>query len=336
MDLLDRYLHAVKFWLPKDQEQDITAELSEEIRSQLEEREAALGRPLHEAEVAAFLKQMGRPVVVANRYLPQQSLIGPALFPVYKLVLKIVGLFYLVPWTLILLGTMLTPGYRAAHHGQWLLSAALSFGYSVCFVVFVVTGIVTLVFAVLERAQARSPFLGKWDPAKLPPVRVRNRVPRLSSIIDLVANVVFCLWWLDPRSPSIPGISAIEFSMTPVWRVFFWGFLLVALAKIALDVANLRQPYWTRGKVFARLLANGSSSVLFCYLCRAQVFAGIHLAHVPPEKAPAIAQAANGWLGVLFPYAFAAGVAIAGLDLYRLYRVGERATPLAQRAVASR
>jgi hypothetical protein len=31
MELLERYLQAVKFWLPKKQKQDIIAELSEDI-----------------------------------------------------------------------------------------------------------------------------------------------------------------------------------------------------------------------------------------------------------------------------------------------------------------
>jgi hypothetical protein len=33
MQLLERYLQAVKFWLPKEQKEDIIAELSEDIRS---------------------------------------------------------------------------------------------------------------------------------------------------------------------------------------------------------------------------------------------------------------------------------------------------------------
>jgi hypothetical protein len=91
MELVDRYLQAVRFWLPKNQKQDIRAELSEDIRSQVEDREAELGRKLNETEVAELLKQRGRPVLVANRFLPQESLIGPVLFPIYVFVLKVVA-----------------------------------------------------------------------------------------------------------------------------------------------------------------------------------------------------------------------------------------------------
>ena len=45
MELLDRYLQAVRFWLPKAQQNDIIAELGDDIRSQIEDKESALGRP---------------------------------------------------------------------------------------------------------------------------------------------------------------------------------------------------------------------------------------------------------------------------------------------------
>src|ERR1700724_3595969 len=115
MELLDRYLQAVKFWLPKKQQQDIIAELSEDLRSQIEDREAELGRNLNESEIAALLKQRGRPVLVANRFLPQESLIGPVLFPIYLFVLKIVAAFYMVPWILVWIGIAVSRAVLSAH-----------------------------------------------------------------------------------------------------------------------------------------------------------------------------------------------------------------------------
>jgi hypothetical protein len=65
MELLNRYLHAVRFWLPKPQQQDIIAELGEDLRSQIEDREAQLGHPLDEDGVAVILQQRGHPMLVA-------------------------------------------------------------------------------------------------------------------------------------------------------------------------------------------------------------------------------------------------------------------------------
>ncbi len=73
MEMIERYLEAVKFWLPKGQEDDIIEELSADIDAQVKEREAGLSRELSEAEVELILKQRGRPVVVANRFLPRSN-----------------------------------------------------------------------------------------------------------------------------------------------------------------------------------------------------------------------------------------------------------------------
>jgi hypothetical protein len=43
MEMLDRYLHAIEFWLPRAQKKDILAEISEDIHSQIEDEQAGLG-----------------------------------------------------------------------------------------------------------------------------------------------------------------------------------------------------------------------------------------------------------------------------------------------------
>src|SRR6185437_10277712 len=88
MELLDRYLQAVKTFLPKSRQNDILKELSENILSQMEDKEAELGRSLNEDEQAAIIKQHGHPMTVASRYRSRQQLIGPTMFPAYWFVLK--------------------------------------------------------------------------------------------------------------------------------------------------------------------------------------------------------------------------------------------------------
>jgi hypothetical protein len=90
MDLLDRYVHAVSSFLPLAQQDDIVTELSANLRAQMDDREAELGRPLSEAEQEAILQQHGHPMIVAGRYQPNQGglvfgrqLIGATLFPFY-------------------------------------------------------------------------------------------------------------------------------------------------------------------------------------------------------------------------------------------------------------
>ena len=71
MALVDRYLHAVKFWLPRKQKDDIIAELSEDLRSQIEDREAELGHPLTDAEVEP-IGATGQPGVLVGELAEHQ------------------------------------------------------------------------------------------------------------------------------------------------------------------------------------------------------------------------------------------------------------------------
>jgi hypothetical protein len=89
MDLLDRYLQAVKKFLPWKRQDDILAELKANLESQLEDKEADLGRPLTTDEMKDWLKRLGPPMVMAARYQPQRYLIGPTIFPMYLWVLRL-------------------------------------------------------------------------------------------------------------------------------------------------------------------------------------------------------------------------------------------------------
>ena len=262
MELVDRYLNAVKFWLPRAQQDDIITELSEDVRSQIEEREAELGRKLNEAEVGGILKQLGRPLLVANRYLPPQHLIGPILFPIYQFVLKIVMVCYLVPWVLVWIGLMIfNPAYRAEHSGAALLGTLASFWSSFWLTAFISVGVVTLVFAVLERVQAKTGFVDEWNPHKLPPMRDPNRIPRSCSVLELVGGVVFMTWWLNVTwSQTVLEFSQLKITLVPVWRYFWWGFLLVSAVNVAVSGVNLFRPYWTRIRASMRLAADGVGS----------------------------------------------------------------------------
>ena len=95
MDLIERYLAAIRRNLPADKATDVTAELREDLFSRIEEREGVLGRTLDKIELSGVIKDTGHPLVVASRYRQQQQLIGPETYPFFiftlKLVLLIVG-----------------------------------------------------------------------------------------------------------------------------------------------------------------------------------------------------------------------------------------------------
>lgn len=332
MELIERYLQAVEFWLPKQQKHDIIAELSEDIQAQVEEREAELGRSLNQSEVEALLKQRGAPVLVANRYLPQEHLIGPLLFPIYRLVLKVVALCYLVPWVLVWLGLMIFGPVDPAGPGPhtWTASLGAMWG-SFWVATFVTLGIVTIIFAILERTQSKTCFLEKWDPRKLPPVRKLNHIPRSSSIIELVVNMVFYAWWAgNMASPIVMDRLGVRISMSPLWSYFYWGFLLSALFNAALAGVNLLRPYNTRPRAALRLLSECAGSALFCWLLKGNILTGIEIANVSPAKALEITNAINWWTAKMFPAAIVACVVVLVVNAFRIARVKPGNAPLAR------
>jgi hypothetical protein len=330
MQLLERYLQAVKFWLPREQREDIIAELSEDIRSQIDEQEAELGRKLNEAELEAILKQRGRPILVANRYLPQEQLIGPVLFPIYRLVLKIVMLCYLVPWTVTWIALLIfNSGYAAKFASHSWLEILGSLWAQLWGTAFLAGGTVTLVFAILERAQRKTHFLEEWNPRKLPPVNNPNVISRFNSMVELAVNMVFCLWWTANMSTGVVLNQVnLRIVLAPApWRYFFWGFLLIAFVNIGLAVVNLARPCWTASRAAIRLGSDVAGSVFFCWLLKANLLVEFSGASIPPEKSVQLLALINLWMGRMFPLALILGVVVAVVNIVRIVRV---AAPSAQ------
>jgi D-alanyl-D-alanine-carboxypeptidase/D-alanyl-D-alanine-endopeptidase len=326
MELLDRYLRAVRFWLPRAQQDDIVTELSEDIRSQVEEQESEFGRKLNAAEVESILKQAGRPLLVANRYMPQQYLVGPLLFPVYRLVLIIVILCYLLPWLLVWIGLMtFDPSYRSSHS----LAGDLIGGWgSFWITAFIAIGVVTVVFALLERVQSKSNFLADWDPRRLPVSSDPVRIGRSRSTVGLAASVVFIFWWVTGMWPqTIFDRAGVRIVLAPEWRTYFWAFVLLALANIALAAVSVSRPYWARVRGIARLLIDAAGSAVICWFFKAHILAEIIAPNLSAERAAAISISINEYMSRAFPFAVIACVLVVALtDARRLVRLrGHRA-----------
>lgn len=59
MDLIERYLVAVRRHLPAPLQEDIVQELGDSLRSEAEDHDRATGRPLTDDEQVAMLKKRG-------------------------------------------------------------------------------------------------------------------------------------------------------------------------------------------------------------------------------------------------------------------------------------
>jgi hypothetical protein len=240
-ELLQRYLQAVRFWLPKSQQEDILAELSEDLRSQVEDKETELGRPLNEAELGAILKKCGNPMRVASRFQAGQYLIGPTWFPIYRFVLKLVLLWILIPVFVVIVGPaiVLSNPDRVAGILQ-------TFG-NLWTAEIIAGGVITLVFATLERVQVKCDVADKWDPHSLPPLAKEQVQSGTKSICEIAFGIIGLVWLLlVPQYPVLAfGPAAAFLKFGPLWQQFYIPIILLTLFGLAHHIISLARPQWT-------------------------------------------------------------------------------------------
>jgi len=255
MELLDSYLRAVKRYLPRGQSSDIIRELSDDLRSQLEEKETALARPMTDEEVMAFLKQHGDPMTVARRYRQDSpsltigwELIGPELFPMYLIMLSV--------------NLVITVGCVAI--AFLLMHAPITFEVFV-FPVLVQIIVLTLVFIGLNLVRRKYPQPWYYPPAELSPM---IPIPRGYSIAGLILWGPVLLWWLAlPHFPSlILGSAAAHLKLASAWHSFYVPLLLVLLASISQRVISIFHPGWTWLVPFMRMFINAAGALLLYFL----------------------------------------------------------------------
>jgi hypothetical protein len=286
MDLLKSYLTAVKRNLPRKQREDILAELSEELRSQIEDRERELGRPLTDPEQYGVLMQHGDPMVVARRYWPERSrslaigweLIGPELFPTYA--------FVLILNVCITLVTVLV--------ALWVYHVPISikpFLLPVGIQMVCVTGIF-IVLNMVRRKFTVNFLYGPADLASMMPLQ------RWYSISGLVFCGMLTLWWLAiPRFQSLVlGPAAGELELSPsVWHRYHLPVLLLFLAGMAQRATTLARPHWNWLLPTSRFVIDGVGAVLMFFF-PSHALVVVSQAAADPAQAERLAATANNWL----------------------------------------
>jgi len=265
MELIDRYLQAVRFWLPKSQH-DLALELAEDLHSQVEAKEAELGRPLDEGEVSAILRECGRPVVVAGRLRPQDYLIGPMMFPTYRFILKMTLLWMMLPIFVFIVGPvqLVKTGSLGAAIGSTI--GAMWTGS------FIAAGIITLVFVMIERTQKNLGLVDKWDPRSLPPLeKPERKASGAKTACELIFNLMAFAWLLlVPHYPFlILGPAAAFLNAGPMWHTFYAPVLLLTAVSILRSGAILVRPQWVRFPVWSKLLQTVLSLVVVNYMINA-------------------------------------------------------------------
>lgn len=240
MELLDRYLQAVRGYLLHKRRDDIVKELGDNILSQMEDRAAELRRPLNDLEQAAILKQYGHPLLAAARYrrLPLQQLIGPALFPLYWYALQAIVLFVAAFHVMAAVVVALSRGS--------VLEGIVSAWGSFWLWAMVAVGGLTIGFGLIEYfGGGKVPLADSFDPRELPEIK-KPAPPHGNSAVELVMGSLFLIGWPVFLHTSVFTFAKqpIPIWLAPVWWHFETPMLLVvALGTVAAYVSFFRPEY---------------------------------------------------------------------------------------------
>lgn len=260
MSLIDRYIHEVGRHLPRKNRQDIQVELRSAMQDALEDR---YGRHPSQEDVIAFLKDFGSPRTVASSYYPEgQYLIGPALFPLFRLVAGIalaavVGA-QILAWgvAIFFAGDPLSPLNALA---GLINSIPMTFG------------MVVIVFAVLQWFDVRPELEeGAWDPTDLPQLDTHQPVKRGERIFGLViGTLILAFLFFFPEYIGFITAPGGEFIANPVIPEYIVWISVSLAAGIALDVYLLWQGRWSMVSRIAKIGVNILSVVVLSLLVQA-------------------------------------------------------------------
>ena len=270
MNLIDKYIAEVGKHLPRKNRADIEAEIRSTLEDMLDERTQGKGAA-DEARVMALLKEYGAPREVAATYQPHPYLIGPRMFPMFEMILRIV-FAVVIGASFIGLGVTLSkvglsgPEFASAV-GEWF--TGLLGGLIAAF------GNIVLVFAILERVLPAKEFEeeDEWNPAELAKEPDPGRVKFGEQIFEMFFLVLFLI--IFNLYPGIIGIGFFNENdwvfISPVLTEAFFSYLpwinLLILLQLGFNVFLLRQGFWnTITRIMNILLELGSIALAVAML----------------------------------------------------------------------
>ncbi len=188
MDLFERYVHEVGQHLPRKSREDIQLELLSLLQDALDERADAAGKEPNVRMAADVLYEFGKPETMAAEYRPTQYLIGPNLFPIYKIVVTVV--------LAVLAGVHALPILLNILRGQidndiiGMLWGLLTSYWNIALTN---VGLITLIFVAIERfvdLPEEQEESTEWDPLALPAIENPDRINRFEMIAGIVGGVI--------------------------------------------------------------------------------------------------------------------------------------------------
>jgi hypothetical protein len=249
MNLLDKYVEQLGKHLPRKNRLDLQAEIRSTIEDMLEDRSQSSGRPVDDALIAEVLTEYGSPEKVAAGYKPTRYLIGPRLYPFFRMVVRIV---FAVLSGLALVGFLINLSMTGVS-AQAVIDSLGKYGLQFLSAMISAFGNIVLVFAIIERVKPETKFEEedeKWTPADLNAEGDPDRISRPELIFEILFTVLGLV--VLNLYPNLIGIAAFK---NNVWIFFpalseeFYRYMpwinLLGGLQIVLDLYLMREELWS-------------------------------------------------------------------------------------------
>jgi len=270
MNLIDTYASEVGRRLPRKDRADIEAEICSALQDLLDERSREAGKPVDEEMTFEVLKEYGDPEKVASSYQGERYLIGPHLYPVFLMVIRIV-----FPAVAILAGigmiVQVSQHVASVENISGVVENISGVFVSVLVGVLTTTisalGNIVLIFAIIEWVMHYEGITVKgkmrlakkeWDPHSLTRMSSPNHVKLGEMITEIVASfAAIVIFNFYPQIISFGFNSGGQWyvgtgswSFTPLLSEAFYHYIpyltAVWVLIIILDIILLRKGYWNK------------------------------------------------------------------------------------------
>jgi hypothetical protein len=259
-NLVDTYVSEVGRRLPRKTRADIKAEIRSILQDMLDEHSQMTGVPVNNEMTLEVLKSYGDPEKVASTYMGERYLIGPQLYPIFKLVLSIVLLVYGI---LAAIGMGIVVFQPNLNSIETLIKGIANFGNSFI----IALGNIVLIFALIEWALYRAgekvevKDLGikkEWDPQSLIKISPQREIKIGETIVEIVgcfaAIVIFNFYpqvigFIPNLNSAVETGSWSSVTFIPLLSDAFFHYIpyltLIWVTTIILNFVLLRKGHWT-------------------------------------------------------------------------------------------
>lgn len=285
MKLIERYVSAVGSKIWGKNRKDIESELRSSLLDTLEEKTE--GREASEEEVVELLREFGDPSEVASRYNSDKKyLIGPQLYDLYMLIIKIVCIAVSIGLTISIVVDIM----KSQQQFNTLVWEAIYIVPKYFSTLVSTVGLITIIFALIEKsAIVKEEDLSlknkTWNPRKLPEVvKDYDEVKRYSKIIGIlfIVLILIILNFFPDKIGIYYGASArSNWEFVPIFKdgilakfIPLWSILL--LLKLTLNVLLIKDGRWRKSTRIFNVLILIGNIIVFAMLITRQDFININ------------------------------------------------------------